>query len=134
MSTSFTPVRNALIALGLSLAVGGCVVATPGYGGYYGGGAVVAVAPPAPRVEYYGAPPYPGYFWIAGYWRWLAGAYQWVPGYWSAPRAGYRWAPRRWVHGPGGWYMSGGRWARADRGEHRGWRHDHDRDDQGDQD
>lgn len=97
------------IILGFSLALGGCVVGPPGR--YYAGGAI-NLAPPQPRVEYYGSAPYPGYIWIGGYWRWGPGRYLWVPGYWSAPRAGYRWVPRRWVHGPRGWHMRGGRWAR----------------------
>ena len=101
-------VRKIAVAIGFSLALGGCVVAHPRY---YGGG-VVAVAPPAPRVEYYGTAPYPGYFWVGGYWSWGAGRYVWVPGRWTAPRAGYRWVPRHWVRGPrGGWHMAGGRWA-----------------------
>lgn len=104
-------VRRFALIIALSAAVGGCVVA-PARPVYYGGG-VVAVAPPAARVEYYGAPPYPGYFWIGGYWSWRAGGYAWVPGRWSAPRPGWRWVPRHWVQGPrGGWHMAGGRWAR----------------------
>jgi hypothetical protein len=97
------------VILGLSLAVGGCVVAPARP--YYGGG-WVAAAPPAARVEYYGTAPYPGYFWIGGYWRWGGGGYVWAPGHWEAPRAGYRWVPRHWVQGRRGWHMAGGRWAR----------------------
>jgi WXXGXW repeat (2 copies) len=102
--------RNVAIVLGLSLSLGACVVA-PARPGYYGG-AYVAVAPPPPRVEYYGAPPYPGYFWIGGFWRWGPGGYFWAPGHWTAPRPGFRWVPRHWVRGPRGWHMAGGRWAR----------------------
>lgn len=124
-------IRNAAIALVLPLALGACVVGPPGfYGdGYYGAG--IAIAPPAPRVEYYGRAPYPGDVWIDGFWQWAGGGYEWRPGYWSAPRPGYRWVPRRWVHGGDGWSMAGGRWARDDRGEHRGWHHgdDHEDDD-----
>lgn len=100
--------RPLAVILGLSLAVGGCVVAPAPY---YGDG-WVAAAPPAARVEYYGAAPYPGYFWIGGFWRWNAGGYVWAPGHWSAPRAGYRWVPNHWVQGRRGWHMTGGRWAR----------------------
>lgn len=101
-------IRQIALIAGLSAALGGCVVA-PARPVYYGG--AVAVAPPAARVEYYGTAPYPGYFWIGGYWRWGAGRYVWVPGRWSAPRPGYRWVPRRWVQGPrGGWHLGGGRW------------------------
>lgn len=112
MPTPVPRLRNAAIGLGLSLALSACVVAPRGYyaRGYYGG--AIVVAPPAPRVEYYGPPPYPGEIWIAGYWRWGGRRYRWVPGYWTAPRPGYRWMPRRWVHGPRGWHMAGGRWRR----------------------
>ncbi len=105
-------IRNAAIVLGLSLGLSACVVAPRGYyaRGYYGG--AIVVAPPAPRVEYYGPPPYPGDIWIAGYWRWGGRRYRWVPGYWSEPRPGYHWMSRRWVHGPRGWHMAGGRWRR----------------------
>ena len=100
--------RNVAAALGLSLALGGCVVAPPRY--YVGG--TVTIAPPPPRVEYYGPPPYPGYFWIGGNWNWGPGRYVWVPGHWAAPRPGYRWVPRHWVQGPrGGWHVAGGHWA-----------------------
>jgi len=102
--------RHIAVIVGLSFALGGCVVA-PARPGYYGGGWVVA-APPPPRVEYYGAAPYPGYFWIGGFWRWGPGGYVWAPGHWSAPRPGYRWVPRHWVHGRRGWHMAGGHWAR----------------------
>lgn len=102
-------VRQVAVALGFSLALGGCVVAPAPY---YGG-AAITLPPPAPRVEYYGAAPYPGYFWIGGYWSWGGGRYAWVPGRWSAPRPGYSWVPRHWVRGPrGGWHLAGGRWAR----------------------
>jgi hypothetical protein len=101
--------RNAAIVLGLAAALGGCVVA-PAPGPYYGAG-YVGIAPPVARVEYYGAAPYPGYFWMGGYWRWGGGGYVWAPGHWAAPRAGYRWVPNHWVHGQRGWHMAGGRWA-----------------------
>ncbi len=102
--------RHIAVILGLSLALGGCVV-VPARPGYYGGG-WVGYAPPAPRLEYYGVAPYPGYFWIGGYWRWGPGRYLWTPGHWQAPRAGFHWVPRHWVHGARGWRMAGGRWAR----------------------
>ncbi len=102
------PVRTAVaaIALGLSLALSACVVGP----GYYG--SAVLVAPPPPRVEYYGAAPYPGYIWLGGYWSWAPSGYVWIRGHWAPPRPGYRWVPHRWVHTPQGWRMSGGRWVR----------------------
>jgi len=112
MPRAFIRIRHIAVVLGLSLALGGCIVApAPGYrGGYYGGW--VGYAPPAPRVEYYGVAPYPGYFWIPGFWGWGGGRYVWTPGRWAAPRPGYRWVPRHWVHAARGWHMAGGRWAR----------------------
>ena len=97
-----------------ALSLGGCVVAPYGPYGYGGGysGEVVGVAPPAPQVEYYGAPPVVGNIWIGGYWGWRSGRHQWVPGYWSAPRPGYRWEPHRWDRAPGGWRENPGRWER----------------------
>lgn len=108
MPSSMLRIRNAAVALGLSLALSACVVAAPRR--YYAG---VEVAPPPPRVEYYGAPPYPGYIWIGGYWRWAPRGYVWVRGRWAPPHPGFRWVPRHWVHGPRGWHMAGGRWVRA---------------------
>jgi hypothetical protein len=44
--------------------LGGCVVAPAP--GYYGGGAVVTVAPPAPQYEVVGVAPTPGVVWFGG--------------------------------------------------------------------
>lgn len=110
MTRAVSRVRKVGMLVGLAFALGGCVVA-PARGPYYGGG-YVAVAPPAPRVEYYGTPPYPGYFWIGGFWRWGPRGYVWAPGHWAAPRPGYHWVPRHWVHGRRGWHADGGRWER----------------------
>jgi hypothetical protein len=96
----------AAVTLGLSLALGACV-AEPGY---YAG--AVLVAPPLPRVEYYGPAPYPGDVWLGGYWNWAPSGYYWVRGHWAAPRPGYRWVPHRWVDTAHGWRMTGGRWIR----------------------
>jgi WXXGXW repeat (2 copies) len=101
--------RNVGVALAVSVLLSACVVTASPYGVY--AGPAVAVAPPAPQVEYYGAPPQPGYFWIGGYWNWAGGRYGWVPGRWSAPRQGYRWVPHTWVHGGNGWHMQEGHWA-----------------------
>jgi hypothetical protein len=112
MPNSASVTRNllALVALGLTLALSACVVA-PTPGGLYVGPAIAAAPPPA-QVEYYGAPPVAGYFWVGGYWNWVGGRYLWVGGHWQAPRAGYRWEERHWVRGRDGWHMNGGRWVR----------------------
>jgi WXXGXW repeat (2 copies) len=105
------PLRRSLARGAIVLAavgLGGCVVAP--YGGYYG--ETVGVAPPAPHVEYYGAPPVTGNIWISGYWGWRGGRHHWTPGHWSAPRPGHRWQPHRWDRAPGGWRENPGRWER----------------------
>ncbi len=96
----------AVVMLSLSLTLGACVTEP----GYYGG--TVLVAPPLPRVEYYGAAPYPGYIWLGGYWNWAPSGYYWVRGRWAAPRPGYRWVPHRWRDTARGWRKTGGRWVR----------------------
>ena len=90
--------------------LGGCVVAPAP--GYYGGGAVVTVAPPTPQVEVVGVAPYPGYVWMGGYWNWVGGQHVWVAGHWGPGRAGYHWVPHQWVAARGGWRMAPGHWAR----------------------
>jgi WXXGXW repeat (2 copies) len=102
--------RNFAILVAACLLTTACVVAPTPRGLYIG--PAVAVAPPPPRVEYYGVPPAAGYFWIGGYWRWNGYTHVWVGGHWQAPRPGFRWMPRRWVHGRDGWHMRGGRWVR----------------------
>lgn len=96
------------------LSLGGCVVAPAGYYDRYDRyeGPVVAVPPPAPRVEYYGPPPVVGSIWIGGYWGWRGGGHVWVPGYWSSPRPGYRWVPHAWAPQAGGWRERPGYWSR----------------------
>jgi hypothetical protein len=104
------PTRILLASVITCLALSACVVA-PTPGGLYVGPAV-AVEPPPPQTEYYGAPPAVGYIWIGGYWNWAGGRYVWAGGHWEAPHPGYRWEPRRWVRTSGGWRMAGGRWMR----------------------
>lgn len=103
--------RNLVALAAVCIAVSACVVVPTPRGLYVG--PAIAPAPPPPQVEYYGAAPYPGYFWMAGYWNWFGGRYVWVAGHWAAPRPGYRWAPARWVHRTDGWHMQGARWVRA---------------------
>ncbi len=109
--------------LALAAALGGCVVvpAHRGYGGpppgpVYSGNPDdgVYVAPPPVQYEVVGVAPYPGWFWIGGFWTWRAHRHVWVGGHWQAPRPGYRWSPHRWEpHSSGrGWRESPGRWNR----------------------
>jgi hypothetical protein len=91
--------------------VAGCVVAP--VGPYYGyDGEVVQVAPPAPRVEYYGAPPVVGQIWIGGFWGWNGGRHVWNGGHWDAPRPGHRWVPHAWERQGPGWRQRPGYWER----------------------
>jgi len=103
-------VRSVIPAVALSLALAGCVVGPAPYGDE--GGAVVSIAPPGPQYEYYGAPPYPGWFWVGGYWNWAGGRYVWTRGHWQAPRAGFRWVPHQWQRGSRGWHAQPGHWER----------------------
>jgi hypothetical protein len=66
------------------------------------GGVTVAVntgyptaAPPALRVENYGAPR-AGFVWIAGRWDWRDGAWAWVDGHWERERANQVWYAGTW--------------------------------------
>jgi hypothetical protein len=97
--------------LGAALALPGCVVAPAP--GYYG--ARVMVAPPPLRAEVYGVAPYPGYFWIGGYWNWVGGRHVWVDGHWQAPRRGYSWVAHHWDRDGDGWRIGPGHWERAHR-------------------
>lgn len=105
--------RVALAATAVAAALAGCVVAParPYYGGYGYGGPVVTVAPPVPEVEVVGVAPFPGAFWVGGYWGWNAGRHVWVRGRWEAPRPGYRWEPHMWHREGQGWREAPGRWA-----------------------
>jgi hypothetical protein len=106
----------ALVAL--AAALGGCVVVPArGYGAYppapvYSGGPddVVAVAPPPVQYEVVGVAPYPGWFWLGGFWSWRANRHVWIGGHWEAPRPGYRWSPHRWEPIGRGWHEVPGRW------------------------
>jgi hypothetical protein len=90
----------------LTVFVGGCVVAPVASHPVE----VVRVAPPPPRIEYVGVPPYVGWVWITGYWNWVGVRYVWVPGRWEAPRHGHRWVPHRWERDGDHWRRHGGHW------------------------
>ena len=85
----------------------------PQYGGQYEQPSVVVdVAPPAAYVEVVPVIPFPGAFWIGGYWGWQGDRHHWVPGRWDRPRPGYDWRPHAWVQQGGRWHLHGGGWAR----------------------
>jgi hypothetical protein len=111
MSQSGVRVAKLVAISVLGIALGGCVVAAAPPNRYYVGG-VVETAPPAPRVEEYGAPPAVGYVWLGGYWNWVGGRHEWVAGHWERPHPGQRWVPHRWVHERDGWHLSSGHWER----------------------
>ena len=75
-------------------------------------GAIVSVAPPAPRYEVVPAPR-SGWVWAPGHWQWQGNEYVWVQGQWLRDRAGYDYRERRWVQRANGeWILVGGDWER----------------------
>jgi hypothetical protein len=103
-------IATAVFGLVIALALPACVV-VPDQGHYVGG--VVMVAPPPVRVEVAGPPPYPGYFWVGGYWNWVGGRHVWVAGRWAPGRHGYHWVDHAWVRAGDGWRMRPGHWERG---------------------
>jgi hypothetical protein len=71
-------------------------------------GVPVREAPPAPRQEFIGAAPGPGYAWIGGHWAWRNG-WVWMRGHWDR-RAGYVWSPGHWDRRDGGYIWIEGQW------------------------
>jgi hypothetical protein len=103
--------RPLLLALALVLAASACVVrvAEP----FVPAGAeVVAVAPPAERLEVVTAGPSPAHLWVRGHWAWRGG-WVWDPGFWELRRPGHRWVDGHWMMHRHGWAWVPGRWART---------------------
>ncbi len=76
------------------------------------GPTVVSVRPPEPRVEHYGAPPYPEAVWIEGHWQHRRGEWDWEPGHWERrPKPHAHWVPGRWEPRGAGWVWIKGHWA-----------------------
>lgn len=73
---------------------------------------VIAVAPPAVRVEVSGRPPSAGHFWVPGYWGWRGGGHVWVGGRWEHSRPGWGYSGAHWAHEGRGWRFAPGRWHR----------------------
>lgn len=72
---------------------------------------VVRVRPPEPRVEVYGAPPYPEAVWRPGHWGLQNDQWIWVPGHWTRrPKPHAVWVPGHWEERRGGWVWIEGRW------------------------
>jgi hypothetical protein len=73
---------------------------------------VIAVAPPAVRVEVMGRPPSPAHFWIPGYWGWRGTRHVWVGGRWERSRPGWAYSNAHWAHEGHGWRLAPGHWHR----------------------
>ena len=98
--------RRGAALIGLIIVIGGIGVLLFGCAP-----AVVTIRPPEPRVEVYGAPPYPDAVWIPGYWQHRRGAWGWVPGYWARPpRHGAVWIDGHWEPRGRGWTWIPGHW------------------------
>lgn len=118
------PTTRLLLIPCLALLLGGCVVApyphrpihsqpVPLYDDPYGGGVVVDVAPPPPRVELIPALPFAGAVWLGGHWAWHGGRHRWVHGHWDHPRRGHQWRAPGWEHRGGRWHERRGGWHRG---------------------
>lgn len=105
---------KATIMLALAGLISGCVVAPRPvhHDRHYQDQGYIMVAPPAPRVEVIGVPPYSGHIWIGGAWFWEGGRHTWRPGHWEAPRPRHHWTPHRWEHDGRSWRFREGRWDR----------------------
>ena len=96
----------------LVVALCACVV-EPAHGAYASG--VVAVAPPAPRIEVVPVAPHVDFVWLDGYWNWNGGRHVWVGGHWEPPHRGYVWVPHAWIPVHGGYQHLEGHWVRGHR-------------------
>ncbi len=80
-------------------------------GGYYGGGYYAGYAPPAPRYEYVGVAPGPGFVWTRGYWDYRGRNWNWVGGRWvRPPRPHAVWVPHEWRNEGGRYRFYRGHW------------------------
>ena len=72
---------------------------------------VAPVAPPPMPVEVVPMNPGPGFFWVAGYWRWDGRQHLWARGHWERHREREQWVPHRWApDGHGRWALHDGYW------------------------
>ncbi len=99
MNRKVAIIGSLLLILGLAIVFLGC------------GPTVVSVRPPEPRVEHYGAAPYPEAVWIEGYWQHRGGEWVWLPGHWERrPKPHAHWVPGRWEPRGAGWVWIKGHW------------------------
>jgi hypothetical protein len=69
-------------------------------------------APPAVRVETYGAAPSPNHFWAPGHWHWSGRDYNWRAGNWQLRRNNYNWVGSHWANRNGRYEYIQGHWYR----------------------
>jgi hypothetical protein len=83
---------------------------------------VVEAPPPPPPEEVRPVAPFPGAYWVPGYWFWNGYRHTWVGGRWSPRPAGYEWERDRWERREDGrWVQRYGHWhPHEDEGRHRG--------------
>ncbi|MDQ5859043.1 MAG: YXWGXW repeat-containing protein [Acidobacteriota bacterium] len=73
---------------------------------------IVAVAPPALRVEAVVARPGPTHVWARGYWDWDGDSWAWVPGRWAVgPTRAASWMPARYERVSSGWEYVPAHWS-----------------------
>lgn len=100
-----------VVALGLSVTLGGCLVrGRAGFGATVSPGVVVYQDPPPPRMVVQPAAPYGGAVWVEGNWQWNGAQWVWADGYWQQPRVGYVYVQPRWERRGNGWVHVEGRW------------------------
>lgn len=82
----------------------------------------VYIGTPPPPIQYEARPalPYPGAYWVAGYWAPNGRRYRWMRGHYERPPyANAYWTHGHWDHYRNGWHYHEGRWDQDDRHDHR---------------
>jgi hypothetical protein len=82
-------------------------------------GVYIGTPPPPIRYEERGPIPYPGAYWVEGYWEPVGNHYRWVRGRWDRPpypNAYY--THGHWDHYDRGWRYHPGRWDHDDEHDH----------------
>jgi len=91
-----------LLSAFITLALFGCVVATPPN---------PYPPPPAPRVEVAPPPPRETLVWEPGRWHWDSRGYVWIGGHYVERVVGQHWEAARWMWNGHNWVWVGGHWA-----------------------